>query len=561
MGGGVSNLTPEQIAEVSRRVQNTYDACRADNLHDEVLQSKITSEYMAAVAAVALTESRSVPNCANIPVVVAEKKSVSKPAAKKKATRRRSFDTTQRYKPKIIPAQAAVDIIPVVEALEVSRSEEAITIPGGSTDAIDNWDSVTQQPFCELCQMAFKSAGFLDRHIKYSSVHASAEKKLRGDTKPERALDIKVVEEEQVLVPLPKQTEGIHYKPIYNGTKLFWRTQKSIDFNFYHHILPATIEVISFDSEKHKELNRIYLDYENILEIIEPKIVEGMAAKDRENDAEKQRDRFFDFTEAQRISFEAELRRTTLITFILQRLQLQSIVVENANVSSGVAFVRQSVDDFVNEPLLETYPVILVPVSLTRRRRTNAEDHHNIMNSLSMDHDAINNYLQSAVINTSAQSSKMPRPRKTSSIDIAIKAERIASIMHSFVNLLQAAVTEQKRYRVIQRKWTKAIKRVMRRKRVAQSTRILERMLQAGSPGLIGPFGSPKVRREDMSPVTTRKSGVNVSGKIGSFSDSASAQEDMTAEQALRGGIGSTKSPALPTSFRKKINVKAAMVN
>ena len=37
----------------------------------------------------------------------------------------------------------------------------------------DCWDSVTQQPFCTICQMAFKSIAFLERHNKYSDLHKS----------------------------------------------------------------------------------------------------------------------------------------------------------------------------------------------------------------------------------------------------------------------------------------------------------------------------------------------------------------------------------------------------
>ena len=45
------------------------------------------------------------------------------------------------------------------------------TVSSTSTKPSDSWESVTDQPFCSVCQMAFKTQGFLDRHSKYSNLH------------------------------------------------------------------------------------------------------------------------------------------------------------------------------------------------------------------------------------------------------------------------------------------------------------------------------------------------------------------------------------------------------
>ena len=44
----------------------------------------------------------------------------------------------------------------------------------------DSWDSVSAQPSCVICSMTFPSQSKLDRHIKYSSMHADAVKKLEA---------------------------------------------------------------------------------------------------------------------------------------------------------------------------------------------------------------------------------------------------------------------------------------------------------------------------------------------------------------------------------------------
>ena len=44
----------------------------------------------------------------------------------------------------------------------------------------DSWDSVTAQPSCLICGMTFPSQTKLDRHVKYSSMHADAVKKLEA---------------------------------------------------------------------------------------------------------------------------------------------------------------------------------------------------------------------------------------------------------------------------------------------------------------------------------------------------------------------------------------------
>lgn len=172
----------------------------------------------------------------------------------------------------------------------------------------DSWDSVTHQPYCNLCQMAFKSATFLERHVKYSELHQTNVKKAQGQP-VSVPLPLAVVakpttpDEGSKKASMPvvsKQVEGQHFKLLYTGSKFFWRTQDNVDLHFYHHILPHTIEVIPYDSTRSKELPRIYLNYTCLMSNVSKhhKQTTGQELEEEDNN------------------------RTAVTTYILQRLQL-----------------------------------------------------------------------------------------------------------------------------------------------------------------------------------------------------------------------------------------------
>ena len=66
-----------------------------------------------------------------------------------------------------------------------SPSDEVPMNPEQMMEALDiqnkdTWDSVTTQPTCVICSMTFPNQSKLDRHVKYSSMHANAVKKLEA---------------------------------------------------------------------------------------------------------------------------------------------------------------------------------------------------------------------------------------------------------------------------------------------------------------------------------------------------------------------------------------------
>jgi hypothetical protein len=48
---------------------------------------------------------------------------------------------------------------------------------------------------------------------------------------------------------------------LYNGHKLFWRDQKSVELDFYYHQICDTVEVIAFDPVDFVEMNQLFLRY------------------------------------------------------------------------------------------------------------------------------------------------------------------------------------------------------------------------------------------------------------------------------------------------------------
>jgi hypothetical protein len=248
----------------------------------------------------------------------------------------------------------------------------------------DSWESVTQQPFCALCQMTFKSMGFLDRHTKYSDVHAKrliATQTAGGS--PEGCLS-------PAIATPSVQEEGVHYRLLYHGSKFFWKFQKSIDLTIYSHLLASVLEVVAFDVERHRELQRIYLDGVSVEQNVE-------AALQEEVDCRKKilsRDRFAVVPSEDVL--RDEVRRNLLTTTILQRLQLHSDISDRM-FEIGLVFVTNSDDACKQNPCLDRPPSVVVPVVIAaRRRKSTASEINNAISNLRTDGEDIAQYLSKA---------------------------------------------------------------------------------------------------------------------------------------------------------------------
>lgn len=113
----------------------------------------------------------------------------------------------------------------------------------------------------------------------------------------------------------------MYYFP-FIGSKFFWRNQRTVILDMYVHLLSQTIEVISFDSDKHKEMNRIYLDEDAINDIVEANIMEEFLERKK---ALLVKDRFA--TEADVAAIKETMMTNTRLSYILSRLQLGKLII------------------------------------------------------------------------------------------------------------------------------------------------------------------------------------------------------------------------------------------
>jgi hypothetical protein len=245
----------------------------------------------------------------------------------------------------------------------------------------DSWDSVSEQPYCDVCKMAFKSMSFLERHRKFSSLHIENEKRKQTGEKAALAPPppTELTKKEELTVV--KQEEGTHYRLLYSGCKFFWRIQVNVDFDIYHHFMARCIEIIPFNSDRHRELPRVYLDYENICELVEPSVAEAVSEKIRTIMV----DRFAAKPDETKLREEVFLQK--MVTYILQRLNILTP-------DGECTYVSLFGDNEVEFPVLEEPPVVLVPINVTRRRKSSVEEFNTTMKSMKNDYSEINAKLQ-----------------------------------------------------------------------------------------------------------------------------------------------------------------------
>lgn len=297
--------------------------------------------------------------------------------------RRRSFDGVQKKAPMDVAALAAS-----LSTTALPSVSEAATV---ETHAADSWDSVTEQPFCDVCNMAFKSTAFLERHKNFSSLHQdNVKRKETGEKgilveppKLEEEEEEKEKEKEEVVKVVVRQEEGTHYRLLYSGCKFFWRIQLNVDIDVYHHFLAQAIEIIPFHTQRHKELPRIYLDYENVQNLVRSSVDEALEAKVKtilEN-------RFADKPDKAKLRAEIELQK--VVTFILQHMNMTAIELP----CEYVTLSGDNEDDF---PVLEEPPVILVPIHIMRRRQSTVEEFKQVMKTVSNDYNEISSKLAQA---------------------------------------------------------------------------------------------------------------------------------------------------------------------
>eukprot|EP01032_Pedospumella_encystans_P033531 gene33531-37895_t len=249
MGAGASSLTAEQKAALTRRLEEAYNQLSADGLEEDIVKDSMQSEYKKIMKTLEKPEPvkaepvvldvvkperpkaetiKMSTSSSNKEVGLSSKfsrpGSSSKNNKGSKFSRRRSFDEDNKSGASQKNRTASLKAAAAEAAAAVTK------LSSTSEEVVDSWDSVTQQPFCTICQMAFKSVDFLNRHVKYSDLHTkNVEKSNKKDGRIEEVFQkVAVIEEEpqpQVVAAMrtaERQVEGQHYKLFYTGSKFFW---------------------------------------------------------------------------------------------------------------------------------------------------------------------------------------------------------------------------------------------------------------------------------------------------------------------------------------------------
>jgi hypothetical protein len=507
MGSGASTLTKEQSVKLTQTLKEKYESYKAAGEAESDIQQKLTKEYHEIVAELkigdlAVNANADAPKLAKIgkastssstgklpsrasfedkEKVVTPKSGTSSKmglgsskmasgSTKGGGTRRRSFDGNKAGGATAAAVAAAQEALKIAEESAAASAAAAAETPAPAPEdaQADSWDSVSQQPYCNVCQMAFKSATFLERHVKYSDLHIKNVQKQKEANDPVLP-DIGTVDE---MFPVSqsgkleaKQVEGKHYRLLYSGSKLFWRTQDNVDLNIYHHILPSTIEVVSYDTAKGREMNRIYLDYAAVCDLSGVTALAMASAGARAAASRAQAARELEATAAVGTTAKAEKEAATaaadaaalaaaapsnvedelsiLARYIIQRLQMGSAL---AGGMKKMEFAKLSSDTYTKSPVMDKIPVILVPISVARRRRTNAEEIEQTITGLAQDRAAL--------------------------AEATSHAHKVASVVYSASSSLSAKKWWAD-FNPVRRKWIWAIRRVIRQKLVAETTAVL----------------------------------------------------------------------------------------
>lgn len=191
-----------------------------------------------------------------------------------------------------------------------------------SSAEMDSWSSVVEQPSCPLCQVTFDNQYKLERHIKYSNLHATS---LKQQKEKETQLIADCEEKLNPKSPTP-QEEGIDYKQLYSGDKLFWRTKTTLEIRLYLHLSTEVIEVAGYDKTDNAPTNRLYLNHNVLLNVIEEMAMKAVdqrkkEIKEKQKEARKRRIGFNEATPSDEVMLN-EAKRVVLVTHILDRLQI-----------------------------------------------------------------------------------------------------------------------------------------------------------------------------------------------------------------------------------------------
>lgn len=376
MGNGISINDSEKKSDISRHLREKYEECKLHGASDSELQAQLTDEFNQWMGAYSKAEElkasiihaeelvSKVEAAAQITSLDGKTDKLNGQKKSKlslddkikennnhkkvtKLTRRRSFDQKHH---KLLDLK--VHESPVVVVVEATTD---IAIEEEPHAEHDHWDSVAAQPYCDICAMAFKSPAFLERHIKFSDIHQRNIAAAAAETSTKVALLNNTVVTADTAVP-QKALEGIDYKLIYSGTKLFWRTREEMDVSFYFHLKLSIVEIISHDLQRNKDFKRIYMNHSVLLDLLQSSVECQVGG-----DVDK-----------------------ALSRYLISRMQLVTVDGEKS-----VVFVPSQTDPVSDALIIDQLPEHFIAVSVARRRRTNGEEIDAMIHAIEEDRAAL----------------------------------------------------------------------------------------------------------------------------------------------------------------------------
>lgn len=398
MGGSVSTVSSNEGAIIARYLRTNLERYEALELTDEEIRVKLTDDFNEIRNEIKTpTPINQSPEVVSVKTVATTKlsgKGLGKPLGNPKArtngsgkgpvmVRRRSFGNISEIKlPKKSPEKKSDEVAIEKEPKAAPEPEPVVE----EQAQMDSWDSVKDQPFCNICAMAFKTMSNYDRHVKYSDMHINNVKKIEDDNKTADTVVTATIDPELELAEKrSKQVEGDDYRLLYSGSKFFWQNQETVDIQIYHHIVCNTLEVVAYDLQRNKELQRVYLSYPVIMGIILPTVITQV---DAERQITKEQNRFA--TLIDRDIMIEDATRHAYITYILNHLKY-TVLKEEQEVTTSV-YLGLSETELLSckeSPALSSVPQELVPVYVAHRRRTSTEEITAALNNLDDDRSAL----------------------------------------------------------------------------------------------------------------------------------------------------------------------------
>lgn len=175
-------------------------------------------------------------------------------------------------------------------------------------------------------------------------------------------------EENSIKPKTPQlQVEGVDFILLYEGPKLFWRQHITLYIHIYLHKQHDCAEVIGFDTDKFKEMNRSYFSYTNLLSMCEAAAQKRLEAVLSER--EEYGYRGPPQSEEELLLIENE---KAVVAYILDRMHL--VTAENASFIEDFRYIPPKGTLESEGAELGIIPDTINPVVITRRRHTNMDD-------------------------------------------------------------------------------------------------------------------------------------------------------------------------------------------